>query len=65
MYQVDPKEGPGGLEIAASRTPYNMPVFSTVAGTRDGDRFLAAGPPESQRVSRVGVITNWASGLSK
>jgi Tol biopolymer transport system component len=62
---VVPVAGPSGLDVGAAKALFKMPTFTALAIRYGGDRFLLAVPPEQAEAARVGLITNWTSGLSK
>ena len=54
-----------GLDIGEAKALFPMTTFSAVAVSHDGARFLLAVPPAGALQARVGLVSDWAAGMTK
>jgi len=62
---VELKATGNGLEIGESKALFPMTTFAAIAVSHDGERFLLAVPPASALQARVGIVTDWAAGITR
>ena len=60
--EVDAKNGNFQVGRVVALWPFQGAFFDVSA---DGQRFLAALPPESESVETLTVVQNWMAGLKK